>query len=395
VVRITVDTNVVGGKPWQPLESNEMRRLLDRSRRGEVRLIIAEVVVREAANLWSETVIEAQAEAEKALRILRQARVVETAPPAEATAGSVREEEEARIRKIVTEAGGEIAPLPGADHEDLLERALRREQPFDQQGQNGYRDVLLWETVLALEPGDPVYLVSEDRNAFYAGRKGNEVRLAEGLADEATERFGGDGLRLFDGPDEAISEALAHFAATKVEELVRAETEKKAKDEALADEEARRRLNELYREDPGFSLLLEDAIGEALAYRDLGWDLRDFGIEDSEVHSAHVVSVETITEVDFISAHVAAEGEVLADLRARVVLLADATAHPATASLMERNPLVHVIDQGFESGVASAQLELLADVEVDLVIDPDKATLRSLATISRLLPLSPIRTAAG
>jgi hypothetical protein len=305
---------------------------------------------------------------------------------------TIRAEEEGRIRKTLAAADGEIVPLPGANHEDFLERALRRRQPFDTQGRNGYRDVLLWETVLSLEPGEPVYLVSEDRDAFYEGRKGNEVRLGDALVAEAAERFGEGRLRLFSKADDAVEAALEHSVAARaeVEDQARAEAEEKARSQAQADEEATRRLNELHREDPGFSLLLDDAIGEALAYRDLGWDLRDFGIEDSEVHSAHVVFVEMINGVEFTSAHVATDGKVVADLRARVVMVADATAHPATATLMERHPLVQILDQGFESGVATAQVELLADVEVDLVVDPDKAELRSLATISRLLPLRPI-----
>jgi hypothetical protein len=35
-------------------------------------------------------------------------------------------------------------------HDAVVERALERRQPFDTAGHNGYRDALLWETVLEL-----------------------------------------------------------------------------------------------------------------------------------------------------------------------------------------------------------------------------------------------------
>jgi hypothetical protein len=96
-----------------------------------------------------------------------------------------------------------------------------------------------------------------------------------------------------------------------------------------------------------------------------------------------------LSRQEFVDAHVAEDGDVLGELSAQVIAFADATMHPATATLLERNPLVAVQEFGYESKVASAQIEIAALVRVDLVVDVDAATLRSVATVADLRPLSP------
>ncbi len=56
-----------------------------------------------------------------------------------------------------------ILPLPAVTHEAVLERALSGRRPFDQDGRTGYRDALIWHTVLELaQTTTNVVLVSND-----------------------------------------------------------------------------------------------------------------------------------------------------------------------------------------------------------------------------------------
>jgi hypothetical protein len=50
-------------------------------------------------------------------------------------------------------AGYAILPYPAVDHRTVVARALARRRPFDAKGRNGYRDALIWETVLELARG--------------------------------------------------------------------------------------------------------------------------------------------------------------------------------------------------------------------------------------------------
>ncbi len=68
MIRVVVDTNVIGGAKWQPLEGGELRRLLDETRRGNLQLVLPEIVLREAANLWAELVVEEASSHQRSLR---------------------------------------------------------------------------------------------------------------------------------------------------------------------------------------------------------------------------------------------------------------------------------------------------------------------------------------
>ncbi len=68
-----------------------------------------------------------------------------------------------RFESKINESGSIIVEYPTTLHEDLVHRAASRQKPFDETG-SGYRDALVWDTVidLASAVSDPVILVSED-----------------------------------------------------------------------------------------------------------------------------------------------------------------------------------------------------------------------------------------
>jgi predicted nucleic acid-binding protein len=68
-------------------------------------------------------------------------------------------------------AGFELLPYPEVTHRAVAARALARRRPFDRLGHDGYRDTLVWETVLALarsRPGAHVVFVSRNSKDFAA-----------------------------------------------------------------------------------------------------------------------------------------------------------------------------------------------------------------------------------
>ena len=55
VLIVVIDTNVCGGVSHAPLDALLPQKLLDATRKGAFRLAVPEVVVREAANKWTDT----------------------------------------------------------------------------------------------------------------------------------------------------------------------------------------------------------------------------------------------------------------------------------------------------------------------------------------------------
>ncbi len=381
MVRVVPDTNIVGGKKGRPLESNEMRRLLDETRRGNLELVLPRIVVSEAANLWAEQVIETAAQFKSSASILRQAGVVQALDHLIPEKSTVRSDEERRIETLVTAAGGAIAPLPSVSHSAVVERALGRRQPFDPQGRNGYRDVLLWETVLGLVgKDDPLFFIARDKGAFFS--KGAE-ELAARLRGEVEERCGAaDAVLLYFDASRAIEAALEYSAkAAEQQQTTALEQQRQANGMALQE------LNRLLQDDSGFATLLADAVEEALGYMDLGSDLRPFGVSDGDVYDAHIDIVEDLENWRFTSAHVAENGLVLAEVTADLGSTASITLHPSTATLLDDHPQIRISDFGYGTSRAEGEAIVRARVTCDVVVNRDQAQLASLATVSHFDPL--------
>jgi len=101
----------------------------------------------------------------------------------------------------LTELQVEVLPYPDVTHEALTRRALDRRKPFCEKGQRGYRDVLIWETVLAATHADEqVLFVSKNSNDFAAPKRTDELHpdLQSDLLETGASQ---DQVKLFSGLD--------------------------------------------------------------------------------------------------------------------------------------------------------------------------------------------------
>jgi hypothetical protein len=376
VVRVFIDTSVASAS-GRPLESNQVRRLLDETRRGNLRLVLPEVAVREAANLWAEKLVEQMRAARSAQAFLLKAGVSADEPCTIEDRMELRATEEGRIRSTLAEAGAQIAPLPACDHGRVVERALLRIQPFDPHGRNGYRDVLIWESLLELEPNEgPIIFLAKDKRAFFEEGKG-EKGLAQTLRKESAGRFGPQGVRLFSDPKAGIDEALAIGVRESKRQAARA-----------ADQEALDRLEDLRRSTPGFMGFLADEVGEALEFMGLGGDLGAYGVP-VEVYDSHVSCYVGMFNQEFSETHVVEDGTVLTKLIADVLASADAAMHPSVAAALEGHWQVVIRDRGSATNMATASIDVGIRVTADLIVDLAAKRLAAPPTIVRLEALEP------
>jgi hypothetical protein len=84
------------------------------------------------------------------------------------------------IRQRAKEAGIEILAFPSVGHDALVDRAVQGHRPFTDDGKQGYRDALIWETVKEYAQKEDVVLIAND-NDFGKGE------LNSVLQDEAAE----------------------------------------------------------------------------------------------------------------------------------------------------------------------------------------------------------------
>jgi hypothetical protein len=195
---VILDANAIGVDP--PLGKLGHRLLLDAHRSGDLVLVVPRLALREAVNVWKWQV---KTQTDKLAKVAQQLR--ELLPSQDWRSPTVDLDDAAdRLHRELydaLEATGVATPdTPDVSHEELLNRALNRRQPFDQHG-SGYRDALLWHIVRHYASlGHHVVLISNDPAAFAEGRK-KGAPLALNLANELT---GGGSACLYANMSEAI-----------------------------------------------------------------------------------------------------------------------------------------------------------------------------------------------
>jgi hypothetical protein len=184
---VTDSNGIVEGAWW--LDSAEWRVLLYRARAGAVRLIVPEVVVREVVGRYKAALRRDATAAASARKKLQ--RLTHDVPAQDTVAVDLEAktaEYETFLRGTLERNGALVLPLPEIDVSDLVDRAVQRRRPFDENG-SGFRDCLLWETVVN-ELRDSTHtdltLVSRDGKAFQES-KGSSL-LHPDLYRELTSR---------------------------------------------------------------------------------------------------------------------------------------------------------------------------------------------------------------
>jgi hypothetical protein len=238
-------------------------------------LVVPELVIDETLNKWREKTEE---EVEK-LRVTKKALEaygLEVQPPSPA-------EVEARIAKVEEDFRGALSgtnclvpSYPQASHADVVKRALARDQPFDSRGKDGYRDSLLWETVLELATNHEVLLVSDDRRAF-AGT--DKEKLSPALDKEACERIGRAGaVTLLT----SVSAAAAIFAAE--------------------NDEVRRRVGRLL-ELASFRTVFREHLETTVEFQELSRPETDLLIEGVGIEMASISELVNLGRTEIVSAN--------------------------------------------------------------------------------------------
>lgn len=357
---VVLDTNVVGVE--SPLGSNPVRVLLDAAARGRLQLVIPELVVLEVVNKWRERVTEQWEKLTSAQAELARYGVTPEVPPLDidrAATGLDR-----RLRRTLGEHLVAVPDLPRLPHADLVKRALARQQPFDAKGKDGYRDALLWESVLKVAASGPdVTLISRDARAFAADRSKGGA-LAPLLAEEAQRRTGRSAsVRLSEDP-RTVSEPIT-----------------------LEDSDALQDAQKLLEED-SFRLLLADEMEEAVMFFPLAGraiSALELGVPVDDAYIYHFAGAE---RVEASGAYRLAEGDTLIDLEASVA--ADVVLYierEDAQKVLQANAPVRVTDESLRATTELLDIYAvgLFQMRFDAVVEMPAGRPTSLAPIEATL----------
>ena len=270
---VVVDTNIFHGDPR--MRRANFRILLGQHAKGSVRLVLPEVVVREVPKLFAtqlDAAVTAIKSAATKLRDLGHDPGAINVP----NVGKARVAYDKWLRNFLKERNIEVSPLTG-DVDELLDQAVAERRPFRAKSM-GFRDALIWRSVLQLAEEDEVILVTKNWKDFAQDEKRPDVLHEHLREDLKAAGLAGDRLRL----------------VASLEDFIKAEVP--TADQVLTSAQLLLEENDDWREQ------LFEAVHEALYGLDLEWSDRVTVVETASAEiddvAVHDVKVEAIEIVD-------------------------------------------------------------------------------------------------
>lgn len=165
---VILDTNALYGA--KPFTRSESAVLLALAKIGRIRLVVPDVVVRELARQWADSIDDHAARIGSAAKSI-DGITSEVSGPSSSVQLPVIDRSSLHKSAISTlnQRGAETPACPAVAVADLLERDLDRRKPFGKDGK-GFRDALIWENVkvtcAGLARATPVLFVTNNSNDF-------------------------------------------------------------------------------------------------------------------------------------------------------------------------------------------------------------------------------------
>lgn len=177
--------------------------------RSDVILVVPDLVIQECVQTYSEFFQRQKPELERSLGTFRRMGLLalSDSPELPKELEAARSSYEKDLRSILEEAGARIPPTPQVPHEKVIRRSLSRRKPMAR-SEKGYRDTLIWETVL-LEAAsiDEVAFLSTNHKDFADETKSC---LAPDLVDDLKEAsLAPNAVRLWTDVKQFVSDQLA------------------------------------------------------------------------------------------------------------------------------------------------------------------------------------------
>lgn len=146
-MKIIIDTNIIHKDFF--LGNAQIISLCETAKICGIKVLVPQVVIDEVVNHYREKIDEANKDFEKTKSSLSFFYPNESVGDyfSSAKTDQLLKDYRNTLIKRLAELGIELIPYPKVLHEDLVKRDLARRKPFQESGK-GYRDALIWESVL-------------------------------------------------------------------------------------------------------------------------------------------------------------------------------------------------------------------------------------------------------
>jgi hypothetical protein len=264
---------------------------------------------------------------------------------------------EQTLKDTLLRTGATIRSYPTTSHEQLVAKCLARKRPFSEDRQKGYRDALIWESILEILVEDEVAFITNNSNDFF--EKDKLVLHPHLLEDLLRDNIDANQITVF--------KDLHSFVDVYVKPTM----------ETLDLESVRSDLSfGLGRYDKE---VIADAILQALNSYDYGDEIQPHEIGlPSEVETVTVSYVEDLSDFHTVDAHKLSSGAWFIEATATFSYQFDFFIFKADWYAMEEEAPIVVIDSDWNDHYIFAQAMKPIQVSFTLTFDESTGTVTSI-----------------
>jgi hypothetical protein len=192
-VIVVLDTNQFHGDPRMSLRN--FRILLAQHEQGTIELAIPEVVLQELPKMHAREYAAARAKVTGGLEKLRALGHDAETPPGLSEAAEAQRDYAAWLRGYLAKRSVRTSALPGTDLGRLLADSVAERRPW-RPDSKGFRDALIWYTVLELAAECEVILITNNSRDFAQAEQARDVLHPELRRDVVALGHGEERVRL-------------------------------------------------------------------------------------------------------------------------------------------------------------------------------------------------------
>lgn len=190
---VVIDTNQFHGDPRMALRN--FRVLLAQHEHGSLELAVPEVVLQELPKMYRREYEAAHANLNSGLKSLSRLGYGTEAEPQPPSGAEAQEQYATWLRAHLSERCVRTPELPAADLARLVEHSVAERRPW-QANSKGFRDVMIWHTVLELAVEDDVMLITNNWKDFAESEQVKDVFHPDLRSDVAALGHGEHRVRL-------------------------------------------------------------------------------------------------------------------------------------------------------------------------------------------------------
>ncbi len=190
---VVIDTNQFHGDPCMALRN--FRVLLAQHEHGSLELAVPEVVLQELPKMYRREYEAALADLNGGLKKLGKLGYDTSTEPQPPSCAEAQKRYAAWLRAHLAECHVRTPALPATDLARLVEHSVAERRPW-QANSKGFRDALIWHTVLELAAEDNVILITNNSKDFAESEQAKDVLHPDLGSDVAALGHGEQRVRL-------------------------------------------------------------------------------------------------------------------------------------------------------------------------------------------------------